>query len=65
MCIRDRVYIVLREDKPSVSINRPVLENRSRFETGVLPRISLWMLLFDRRRARNKVEGLAGTEGDA
>lgn len=59
------VYIVLREDKPSVSINRPVLENRSRFETGVLPRISLWMLLFDRRRARNKVEGLAGTEGDA
>ena len=48
-----------------MSINRPVLENRSRFETGVLPRISLWMLLFDRRRARNKVEGLAGTEGDA
>jgi len=59
------VYIVLREDKPSVSKNRPVLETRSRFEMGTFPRISLWLRLFDRRRTRDKVEGLAGTEGDA
>lgn len=58
------VYIVLREDKPSVSKNRPVLETRSRFEMGTFPRISLWLRLFDRRRTRDKVEGLAGTEGD-
>jgi len=46
------LYIVLREGKPQVSDNRPVLENRSRFETGAFPRISLLMRLFDRRRAR-------------
>lgn len=44
------VYIVLREDKPSVSKNRPVLENRSRFDTGIVPRVGLWLRLFDRRR---------------
>jgi len=43
------IYIVLREDKPMVSKNRPVLENRSRFDTGQMPRISLWMRMFDRR----------------
>jgi S-adenosylmethionine uptake transporter len=59
------IYIVLREDKPSVSRNRPVLETRSRFDIGTFPRISLWMRLFDRRRNRDKVEGLTATEGDA
>lgn len=47
------IYIVLREGKADVSDNRPVLENRSRFETGAFPRISLLMRLFDRRRARD------------
>jgi S-adenosylmethionine uptake transporter len=43
------VYIVLREDRPDVSKNRPVLETRSRFDTGALPRISQVLRLFDRR----------------
>jgi S-adenosylmethionine uptake transporter len=43
------VYIVLREDRPDVSKNRPVLETRSRFETGALPRISQLLRVFDRR----------------
>ncbi len=51
--IASGIYIVLRESKPDVSGNRPVLENRSRFETGAFPRISLLMRLFDRRRARD------------
>ena len=59
------IYIVLREDKPAVSRNRPVLETRSRFDIGAFPRISLWMRLFDRRRSRAKIEGLAGSDGDA
>lgn len=42
------IYIVLREGTPSVSLNRPVLENRSRMETGTLPRISSWLKRFDR-----------------
>ena len=42
------VYIVLREDTPDVSKNRPVLETRSRFETGV-PRISQLLRVFERR----------------
>jgi len=37
------IYIVLREGTPSVSQNRPVLENRSRWEIGTLPRISSWL----------------------
>lgn len=48
--IASGIYIVMREGTPSVSKNRPVLETRSRFETGGFPRISLWMRLFDRRR---------------
>lgn len=44
------IYIVLREDRPSVSKNRPVLENKSRFDTGLVPRVGLWMRLFDRNR---------------
>jgi S-adenosylmethionine uptake transporter len=59
------VYIVLREDKPGLSKNRPVLETRSRYDGATTPRISTWMRLFDRRRLRNKVEGLAATQGDA
>ncbi len=59
------IYIVLREDTPTVSKNRPVLETRSRFDFGTFPRISLWLRLFDRRRTRAKTEGLAGTQGDA
>ncbi|MGL6209489.1 MAG: DMT family transporter [Paracoccaceae bacterium] len=51
--ISSGIYIVLREGKPKVSENRPVLENRSRFETGVFPRISLIMRLFERRRTRD------------
>lgn len=43
------VYIVLREDRPDVSKNRPVLETRSRFETGALPRISQLLRVFERR----------------
>ncbi len=43
------VYIVLREDTPDVSKNRPVLETRSRFETGAMPRISQILRVFDRR----------------
>ncbi|AWD22238.1 DMT family transporter [Fuscovulum blasticum] len=40
------IYIVLREGTPSVSQNRPVLENRSRLDTGTIPRISLWLRRF-------------------
>lgn len=35
------LYIVLRESRGKVSKNSPVLESRSRPETGLLPRISL------------------------
>jgi S-adenosylmethionine uptake transporter len=45
------IYIVLREDKADVSKNRPVLENKSRFDTGIVPRVGLWMRLFDRRES--------------
>lgn len=51
--IASGIYIVLREGTPQVSENRPVLENRSRFDTGAFPRIGLWMRLFDRRRTRD------------
>lgn len=40
--IASGIYIVLREGTPEVSQNRPVLENRSRWEIGTLPRISTW-----------------------
>ena len=42
------IYIVLREGTPSVSQNRPVLENRSRWEIGTFPRISSWLKRFER-----------------
>lgn len=44
--IASGIYIVLREGKPDVSKNRPVLENRSRLDAGNLPRISLWLRRF-------------------
>ena len=37
------VYIVLREGTPKVSRNSPVLSNKSRAETGLMPRISLML----------------------
>jgi S-adenosylmethionine uptake transporter len=43
------IYIVVREDTPDVSKNRPVLETRSRFESVTSPRISQLLRLFDRR----------------
>lgn len=43
------IYIVLREDTPRVSENRPVLSSQSRLDTGTVPRISLWLRLFERR----------------
>ncbi len=51
--IASGIYIVLREDTPKVSANRPVLNSRSRLDTGMVPRVSLWLRLFERRdRAR-------------
>ena len=47
--IASGIYIVLREGTPAVSTNRPVLENRSRFDTGMQPRIGSWLRLVERR----------------
>jgi len=41
--IASGVYIVLREGTPAVSRNSPVLSNKSRAETGLMPRISLML----------------------
>lgn len=38
--IASGIYIVVRESGARVSENRPVLQSRSRFETGTVPRIS-------------------------
>jgi S-adenosylmethionine uptake transporter len=35
------LYIVMRESRGAVSKNNPVLQSRTRHETGTLPRISL------------------------
>jgi S-adenosylmethionine uptake transporter len=43
------IYIVLREGTPSVSKNRPVLETRSRYDLGLMPRLSAWAHFFDRK----------------
>jgi S-adenosylmethionine uptake transporter len=59
--IASGIYIVLREGTPSVSRNRPVLENRSRLDFGTLPRISLWLKRFERREARRS----GGSDGQA
>ena len=50
--IASGIYIVLREDKPQVSRNRPVLETRSRFDTGLTPRLSSWLKIFDSRKSQ-------------
>lgn len=47
--IASGIYIVLREGTPKVSQNRPVLETRSRIDMGLMPRISSWSKLLDRR----------------
>ena len=39
--IASGIYIVLREGTPTVSNTSPVLSNKSRAETGLMPRISL------------------------
>lgn len=44
------IYIVLREGTPDVSMNRPVLETRSSRDMGLMPRLSSWLRVFDRRR---------------
>ena len=50
--IASGIYIVLREGTPTVSENRPVLNSKSRMDTGTVPRISLWLRLFERRGNR-------------
>lgn len=52
--IASGLYIVMREGRPRVSENRPVLESRSRPETGMMPRISL---LLRRRLPADRNEG--------
>jgi S-adenosylmethionine uptake transporter len=52
--IASGIYIVLREGRAKVSENRPVLESRSRPETGTTPRISL---LLRRREIAERNEG--------
>lgn len=52
--IASGLYIVMREGRAKVSENRPVLESRSRPETGIMPRISL---LLRRRATRDISEG--------
>ena len=42
------LYIVFRESASGASRNRPVLHNRSRAETGTVPRVSLIARVFDR-----------------
>lgn len=50
--IASGLYIVLREGLSKASENRPVLESRSRPETGLMPRISLML-----RRRGDRSEG--------
>ncbi len=54
--IASGIYIVLREDKAAVSINRPVLETRSRSDFGLTPRLSSWLKVFEGRKG-SKYEG--------
>ena len=42
------IYIVLREDKPKVSRNQPVLQTTARTEQGLLPRFVFWRRGSDR-----------------
>ena len=50
--IASGIYIVLREDKPSVSRVRPVLETPARFDQGLMPRDGFWSRLLDRTKSR-------------
>ncbi len=52
--IASGVYIVMRESTPAVSQNQPVLEARSRFDLGLMPRLSSWFKFFEGRAARGK-----------
>lgn len=47
--IASGIAIVLREGSGRVATNRPVLDSRSRAETGLMPRISLVLRALDRR----------------
>jgi S-adenosylmethionine uptake transporter len=49
--IASGVYIVMRESKPAVSNTRPVTEERSRFDLGLLPRLTSMFKFFDARSA--------------
>jgi S-adenosylmethionine uptake transporter len=50
--IASGLYIVLREGTPDVSKNRPVLETHSSRDMGLMPRLSSWLRVFDRRSGR-------------
>ncbi len=47
------IYIVLREGTGRVSKNSPVLSNKSRPETGLMPRISLLLGRAERRQSKD------------
>lgn len=49
--IASGIYIVLREERPSVSRMRPVLETPARFDQGLMPRDGFWMRLFERSKS--------------
>jgi S-adenosylmethionine uptake transporter len=51
--IASGIYIVLREDKGQVSENQPVLQSRTRHDTGLMPRISV---MLHRREARDRAQ---------
>ncbi|MFZ5964391.1 DMT family transporter [Thalassococcus sp. BH17M4-6] len=51
--IASGVYIVLREGSGGASENTPVLQNRGRYETGTLPRVSTLLRL---RKDRSKAQ---------
>ena len=52
--IASGIYIVAREAKPTVSLNRPVSEARSRFDLGPMPRLSSWFKFFEGRVAKGR-----------
>ncbi|MFN3825295.1 MAG: DMT family transporter [Pseudorhodobacter sp.] len=53
--IASGLYIVMREGRANVSKNSPVLQSRSRPETGLMPRISVML-----RRGRERDQGPSG-----
>lgn len=55
--IASGLYIVLRESTPAVSKNRPVTEERSRFDLGLMPRLGSWLRVFDSKtREANRTD---------